>query len=357
LLYADDLVLLSDSSESLQEMINAFHAYCVRWCLTVNLQKSKVMVFRRGTRLAANLGWNYGEHEIEIVNEYKYLGILLKYNLSFNKHLDERLSTAKLAINSTWLNYLYNPKIKICNKVKIFESAAKAIMHYGSAIWGYKRFDQVEKLHRFFLKKILFLPQNTPNYMLYLECGNKTQFWFTLRSHFNYILKALQMPPYRLPNILANEVLSQKVGWALEWDDMCSDLKVEPIRDYSAISLKIKFFEILEKVESLDLSNNIADAKSSSYHDLYYLLEYAGCSYFNDNFTAHQISVIMKARGSLLNINARAFKENTIGSCSICNLDKSENTFHILGECSIHSNTRYVMFGQNTLSLNEVLPF
>jgi len=165
LLYADDLVLISDSSDGLQTMINAFHEYCSHWCLTVNLEKSKVMVFRKGARLSANLSWKYGDHEIQIVNEYKYLGVLLQYNLSFNKHLDEKLSTSKLAINSTWLSYLYNPKIKISNKIKIFESTARSIMHYGSAVWGYKRFDQVEKLLRFFLKKVLFLPQNTPNYV------------------------------------------------------------------------------------------------------------------------------------------------------------------------------------------------
>jgi len=140
------------------------------------------MVFRQGARLASNLRWNYGDHEIEVVNKYKYLGVLLQYNLSFNKHLDDKLATSKLAINSTWSSYLYNPKINISNKVKIFDTAAKTIMQYGSAVWGYKRYAQVEKLHRYFLKRILFLPQNTPNYMLCLETNSKTQFWHTLRA-------------------------------------------------------------------------------------------------------------------------------------------------------------------------------
>jgi len=191
--------------------------------------------------------------------------------------------------------------------------------------------------------------------MLYLETGSKTQYWFTLRSHFNYIIKALQMPSNRLPFIMANEMLNQKIGWALEWEELCADLNVEPIREYSVSSLKVKLFEILEKVESIDLYNFTADAKASSFHDLYYLLDYVSCPYFNDNFTAHQISVIIKARGGLLNINARAFKENTIGLCTICNLDKPENTFHLLGECPIYANSRYLVFGKKYLAVNEVI--
>lgn len=355
LLYADDLVIISESSDGLQHMINAFFEYCVLWSLTVNLQKSKIMVFRQGPRLSANLKWKYGEHDIDIVNEYKYLGVLLQYNLSFKKHLDEKLSTSKLAINSTWLSYLYNPKINISNKVKIFESAAKTIMQYGSAVWGFKRFDQVEKLFRFFMKKMLFLPQNTPNYMLYLETGSKTQFWFTLRSHFNYILKVLQMPESRLPLILAKEVWNKKIDWFVEWQTLCTVHKVDPIEEFSLRHLKVKFFEILVKIEKVDIVNNIDNARASNFHDLYHSLEYPGCPYFNDNYTAHQISVIMKARGGLLNINARAFRDNTNGLCSICNLDKPENTFHVIGECPIFSYIRCLIYGKRSLSNNEVI--
>lgn len=36
-------------------------------------------------------------------------------------------------------------------------------------VWGHEEYDNVEKLQRYFIKKILMLPSNTSNYMLLLE--------------------------------------------------------------------------------------------------------------------------------------------------------------------------------------------
>ena len=55
------------------------------------MDKSKDLVFRNGPRIPHNLKWNFGEHSIDIVNSYKYLGMELTYNLSFRKHLKNKL--------------------------------------------------------------------------------------------------------------------------------------------------------------------------------------------------------------------------------------------------------------------------
>lgn len=50
LLYADDLLLLSESAETLQLMVNRLTDYCVKWGLVINTDKTKVMVFSRSNR-------------------------------------------------------------------------------------------------------------------------------------------------------------------------------------------------------------------------------------------------------------------------------------------------------------------
>ena len=45
LLYADDLILISRSPVILQNCLNALGTYCKNWDLTVNIKKSKVMIF------------------------------------------------------------------------------------------------------------------------------------------------------------------------------------------------------------------------------------------------------------------------------------------------------------------------
>ncbi len=45
LVYADDLVLLSESPEGLQSSLNILKYFCFSWKLEVNRDKSKVIVF------------------------------------------------------------------------------------------------------------------------------------------------------------------------------------------------------------------------------------------------------------------------------------------------------------------------
>ena len=47
LLYADDIVILSDIPVGLQNRIDSLHAYCTTWSLSVYLSKSKVMIFKK----------------------------------------------------------------------------------------------------------------------------------------------------------------------------------------------------------------------------------------------------------------------------------------------------------------------
>ena len=40
LLYADDVIIFSNSANELQERLNALVSYCDTWCLNVNLKKT-----------------------------------------------------------------------------------------------------------------------------------------------------------------------------------------------------------------------------------------------------------------------------------------------------------------------------
>ena len=48
LLYADDTVVMAETAEDLQSPLNAVHAYCKQWLLTVNASKTKGVNFSRG---------------------------------------------------------------------------------------------------------------------------------------------------------------------------------------------------------------------------------------------------------------------------------------------------------------------
>ena len=63
LLYADDSVIFSSTREGLQMGLDVLHDYCTKWRLTINTDKTKVMVFRKGGILSKDDHWFYREKD------------------------------------------------------------------------------------------------------------------------------------------------------------------------------------------------------------------------------------------------------------------------------------------------------
>ena len=72
LLYADDTAIFSDTKDNLQAALKVFEDYCTKWKLTVNISKTKVVIFSRG-RPNKNNSSTFQNKQIEVVDEYKYL--------------------------------------------------------------------------------------------------------------------------------------------------------------------------------------------------------------------------------------------------------------------------------------------
>ena len=152
-MYADDIVILADDKKILQKMIDRLENYCSSWSMVVNLEKSKIMVFRKGGRLSNDEKWYFCGNEIEIVSSYCYLGVILTPRLSFQQHINERNSKAKKSINSIWKHFLGKSSIKFTSKYQLFLAVCRAIQCYAAEIWGFGYFDEVNILQRYFIKK------------------------------------------------------------------------------------------------------------------------------------------------------------------------------------------------------------
>ena len=76
LMFADDAVLISDSKDGLQNLLVQFEIYSNKWQLTVNIEKTKIMIFQKGGRIPNDIFIYNGEH-IEIAKEFNYLGYVV----------------------------------------------------------------------------------------------------------------------------------------------------------------------------------------------------------------------------------------------------------------------------------------
>jgi hypothetical protein len=75
---------MAESREDLQVRLNIFGEYCQKWKLKVNVEKNKILIFSR-VRPLEDIHFSLNGSEIEIVNEFNYLGILLNRTGNFNK--------------------------------------------------------------------------------------------------------------------------------------------------------------------------------------------------------------------------------------------------------------------------------
>jgi hypothetical protein len=93
ILYADNTVLMAESSSNLQTLLDQFYLYCDTWKMKINVDKTKIVVFSKG-QLPRNLIFNYNGTNIEIVKDFNYLGIYFSWTGSFKVckyHLSEKL--------------------------------------------------------------------------------------------------------------------------------------------------------------------------------------------------------------------------------------------------------------------------
>ena len=71
LLYADDIVFFANTPEELQLGLDLLADYCKRWKLTINVSKTKVLVFRNGGPLPMDISFKYNGTPLEIVSSFK----------------------------------------------------------------------------------------------------------------------------------------------------------------------------------------------------------------------------------------------------------------------------------------------
>lgn len=77
LAYADDFVLMATTNNELRKKITLFAKYCSLLGLTINTNKTKVMVFRNSKPLNLHPKYSIAKQPLAVVKQFSYLGVLL----------------------------------------------------------------------------------------------------------------------------------------------------------------------------------------------------------------------------------------------------------------------------------------
>lgn len=218
LLFADDVVLLSTTPSGLQNQLDNLETISEELGLTVNMTKTKVMVFRRGGHLSRGERWFLGGNRLEVVNNYTYLGHVFSTRLSVPVALDHLAVKGKSKVvqllKTMWSLQSLNPFVFF----KLFDAQVTPALLYGAELWGLCRQGAIEKVHTFACKRFLNVDVKTPSAMVYGETGRYPLSIKGMLRPIKYWLRLGKMQTDRLPKqayiMLCNSNVKTEMNWA-----------------------------------------------------------------------------------------------------------------------------------------------
>ncbi|KAK6750210.1 hypothetical protein RB195_002293 [Necator americanus] len=130
--YADDVVIFAESSTKLQHVVNLVSKLAAAYGLRLLPDKCKQMWISSRPRT----GIRVDGQPIELVDEFCYLGCMLKNNGSCERDVQQRCAKATSAFNSL-TKCLWSTPITNEVKLRVHLSAVRPIMMYGSETWAH----------------------------------------------------------------------------------------------------------------------------------------------------------------------------------------------------------------------------
>ena len=134
--FADDIALITDSMEKLSELTERLDKASAKMGMEINGEKCKIMQIGKKNNMqdADNIDIQVGNHTIEKVNDFKYLGAYISDNARCEKEIKTRLATALASMvkyNKIWRN----KKITVNTKVRLLKAVITSIALYGCQSW------------------------------------------------------------------------------------------------------------------------------------------------------------------------------------------------------------------------------
>ena len=227
LLYADDLVLISESKEGLQKSLNVLNEFTNQWHLEINMSKTKCLTFSRGRKSKENIEYMLGGIPVVHCDSYCYLGVVFTRSGSFKTASKALNDKARGAMFSIIRNIYKHRTVNIQTMMELFDKMILPIATYSCELWGTNFIPPnpknnaflnkenlskhlSENLHFRFLKMLLGVPSRTSNWAVATETGRfpiiirvfvaMVKYLFHLNNSQSPIVKAALLTNINLAN-------------------------------------------------------------------------------------------------------------------------------------------------------------
>ncbi len=197
LLYADDLALFSETAAGLQRQIDVLAEFCAARQLSVNVKKTKIVVFE--TRTTACQDFIYHGEVIERVVSFRYLGVELHSTRGLSFAIEKILVAGR---KSMFALQRRCAELKITDprlRCQLFDTLVAPVINYGCEIWaGEAAAGKLEVIHNQFLKMTAGLSQNTNSYLALAEFGQYPMYCQQWQQRLRYVHRLADIDSDRL---------------------------------------------------------------------------------------------------------------------------------------------------------------
>jgi len=306
LLYADDMVLVAPSKETLQMKIDVAANFLASRGLKVNLGKTKVVVFAAGGFRSRNEEFNWRREKIEIVRNYVYLGVMFHSTGSFSQAAENSVSKG-ISAQGVVLSTLKRQKtLNLETSSKLYDSIIQSTTLYAAGVWGLGMEKKLERVQQQFFKRILNLPSCTPGYFVRLETGRAHTALEVTKLGLQMLNRIVKSPQNCLLKQAYNKLRSlslrypnKNCSWFRKMYNLLDPLGMQNILNINPaiISFSSRKRIILKHRESLGVVD-LESAKNSTFLPIYESLV-VSCSckpYFHVKMPIYLTSTVIQTR-------------------------------------------------------------
>ena len=170
ILFADDaaLLLAAESIKSLKKLVNKevklLHEWLITSKLTLNLSKTKYMLFANKNVLSAKLRKKFkitiGKYTIHEVDQIKYLGVILDRNQNWNHHVEYLVTKLSSAAG---IMYRIRNSLPMDARLLVYNTLAASYLQYSITAWGTCSSTILNKLQSIQNRMIRYMTYSPPH--------------------------------------------------------------------------------------------------------------------------------------------------------------------------------------------------
>ena len=133
--YADDTVIIAETEEDLQDMINAINLVSNQYNMKINRKKTKVMIIEKNQETRVNI--KVDNEILEQVYEYCYLGSLITFDCCCEKEIQKRIGIAKSKFQQ--FSKILKSNIQLKLKERILNCYVYSALQYACETWTWNK--------------------------------------------------------------------------------------------------------------------------------------------------------------------------------------------------------------------------